>query len=123
MADDGGVLENLPNSRPGRRSAKREKGGRPAESASAAAEKAEATGKRAAATPKTKPKAAAKPKAAKPKTYAKPKTDAPKAAAPAPEPEADPVTTVIRTAAGVATAGARVAHSVTRELLRRIPRP
>jgi hypothetical protein len=120
MADDGGVLENLPNSRPGRRSEKRQKADRPAKSASAAAAKAEAAGKRAAATPKTKPKPKA---AAKAKAAAKPKADAPKASAAAPEPQADPVTTVIRTAAGVATAGLRVAHAVTRELLRRIPRP
>ena len=40
MADDGGVLGNLPSKRPGKRSAKRETGGRPAKSAETAAAKA-----------------------------------------------------------------------------------
>jgi hypothetical protein len=115
MADDGGVLGNLPNERPGRRSAKREKGaasagsgGRPAKTAGKAATKAETAGKRAAAPPRTKPKAAAPP--------------------PPPPPEAaerspDLVSTAVRTAAGVAGAGLRVTTAVGRELWRRLPRP
>jgi hypothetical protein len=63
MTDDGGVLGNLPSSRPGRRSAKRDPGakrpaktasaGRPANAASEAAKKAEASGKAAADPPRT----------------------------------------------------------------------
>jgi hypothetical protein len=83
MTDDGGVLGNLPKSRPGRRSAKRP------------------------ATPQARPKPAA-------------------SAKPAPEAEqhqADPISDAIRTATGLASAGARVANGVARELVRRLPRP
>ena len=44
----------------------------------------------------------------------------------APEPpprEPDPVGDAVRAAAGVAGAGVRVANGITRELLRRLPRP
>jgi hypothetical protein len=82
MTDDGGVLGNLPNSRPGRRSEKRS-----------------AT---PGAAPKRRPPAAAKP-------------------AP-PEPQADPISDVLRAAGGLATAGARVANGVAREVVRRLPR-
>jgi hypothetical protein len=82
MADDGGVLGNLPDSRPGRRSSKR-----PAQSSAPA---------------KPRPQRAAKP---------------------APEQEqADPVGEAIRTATELATAGARVAQGVAREVVRRLPR-
>jgi hypothetical protein len=82
MTDDGGVLGNLPNSRPGRRSEKR-----PA-----------------------KPRAPSQP---------------PPAAAKGDDQEAqtDPVGDAIRTASGIAAAGARVANGVARELVRRLPRP
>jgi hypothetical protein len=82
MTDDGGVLGNLPNSRPGRRSEKR---------------------------PAT-PRAPSKP---------------PPAAAKAADPEAqsDPVGDAIRTATGIAAAGARVANGVARELVSRLPLP
>jgi hypothetical protein len=82
MTDDGGVLGNLPKSRPGRRSQKR-----PA-----------------------KPQAAAQP----PPGAAKRRDE---------ESEADPVGDAIRTATGIAAAGARVANGVARELVRRLPRP
>jgi hypothetical protein len=39
------------------------------------------------------------------------------------EPGDDPVGAVVRTAAGIAVTGARVAGAVTQELLRRLPRP
>jgi hypothetical protein len=82
MNDDGGVLGNLPNSRPGRRSEKR---------------------------------------AARPRPRSKP---GPAAAEPSePEPRADAVGDTIRTATGIAAAGARAANGVARELLRRLPRP
>jgi hypothetical protein len=83
MADDGGVLGNLPHSRPGRRSDKRP------------AQRQEAT----------------------------------EAPAPSAKPDArdtqggDPVAGAIRTATGLAAAGARVANGVAREVLRRVPRP
>jgi hypothetical protein len=44
-------------------------------------------------------------------------------AKPAPPPDGDPVGDVIRAATGVAGAGLRVANGITRELLRRVPRP
>jgi hypothetical protein len=82
MTDDGGVLGNLPNSRPGRRSEKR-----PAQ-----------------------PRAASQP--------------SPGAAeSDNPEAQTDPVGDAIRTASGIAAAGARVANGVARELVRRLPRP
>jgi hypothetical protein len=82
MTDDEGVLGNLPNSRPGRRSEKRP----------------------------PSPRAAAKPT---------PPTGEPAAR----EPQTDPVGEAIRTATGIAAAGARVANGVARELVRRLPRP
>jgi hypothetical protein len=40
-----------------------------------------------------------------------------------PRDQADPVGEAIRTATGIAAAGARVANGVARELVRRLPRP
>jgi hypothetical protein len=80
MADDGGVLGNLPNSRPGRRSSKRP----------------------AAPQPPARP---------------------PRSERPEPDARPDPVGDAIRTATGVAAAGARVATDLGRELVRRLPRP
>jgi hypothetical protein len=74
------VLGNLPRTRPGRRSEKRD--GRQAPVAS--------------------------------RQKAKP---------PPPESGGDPVGDAVRAAAGVAEAGIRVANGITRELLRRLPRP
>jgi hypothetical protein len=112
MTDDGGVLGNLPSSRPGRRSAKRDSGGSPAKTAGEAAAKAEQAGK-AAAKPVRTPKG----------TGTTPKTGR-KAADPIqPEPSGDAVTATVRTAAGLAVAGVRVAGAVGRELVRRLPRP
>jgi len=80
MTDDGGdVLGNLPRTRPGRRSEKRQRTGE-------------------ASRPRRRP--------------------------PQPQPpEPDPVGDAVRAAAGVAGAGFRVANGITRELLRRLPRP
>jgi hypothetical protein len=105
MADDGGVLGNLPRSRPGQRSDKRTE-----KTAARAAAKAERTGARAA-----EPTAAAE-------TSAPPKS---KTSLP-PRPASggrDPVGDAIRTVTGVAATGARVAGGVAREVLRRLPRP
>jgi len=74
------VLGNLPRTRPGRRSEKRDGG----------------AAKRS--TPRRPPP---KPEAAEP----------------------DTVRNAVRAAAGVAEAGMRVANGITRELLRRLPRP
>jgi hypothetical protein len=141
MADDGGVLGNLPSSRPGRRSAKRSTGGTPAKSAGEAAERAEVAGK-AAARPTRTPKAA--------RTSPKPGRKAAGAASPggqaggpararqpagatAPDPRSsrpieaeassEPLAVAVRTAAGLAFTGVRVAGALTQELLRRLPRP
>jgi hypothetical protein len=94
MTDDGGVLGNLPRSRPGHRSDKR-------------------TGKTAAATRAVagkRPERAATPP---------PPVGDDSAASRA----GDPVGHAIRAAAGVASTGARVAGGVAREVLRRLPRP
>jgi hypothetical protein len=83
MTDDGGVLGNLPNSRPGTRSGKR-----PASPRATAPPPPPASGDRADR-----------------------------------EAQTDPVGEAIRTATGIAAAGARVANGVARELVRRLPRP
>jgi hypothetical protein len=99
MADDGGVLGNLPRSRPGQRSEKRTE-----KTAARAATKAERSGARAA-----EPTAPPKSQSAAPP---KPVSGA-----------GDPVGDAIRTVTGVAATGARVAGGVAREVLRRLPRP
>ena len=87
MAEEDGVLGNLPRSRPGKRSDKRG-AGRPAGAAGAAGAKAEET------------------------------------AVPADPPlGTDPLSGVVRAATKVAGTGVRVAGAVSREILRRVPRP
>jgi hypothetical protein len=98
MADDGGVLGNLPRSRPGQRSDKRTE-----KTAARAAARAERSGAKAA-----EPPAAAKSGAGGP---------------PPASHRGDPVGDAIRTVTGVAATGARVAGGVAREVLRRLPRP
>ena len=113
MTDAGGVLGNLPNTQPGKRSAKRE---RPARAAETAAANAETAGKPAA---KQAGSSAAKRASAKPrKTAAKRPPESPRT-----EASGDPVGAVVRTAAGLAASGVKVAGAVTQELLRRLPRP
>jgi hypothetical protein len=77
--EGGGVLKNLPRSRPGTRSHKRDPGG------------------------------------ATRATSARPSGPA--------EPAADPVGGAVRAVAGAAGAGLRAADALTREVLRRLPRP
>ena len=140
MTDEEGVLGNLPNSRPGRRSAKRD---RPAKAAATAATKAEAAGKRAADPPRTakaartspKPGAAAAGKASPPRRTAAVKGAGSgdgvdlfhdmdeKGRHDQAEAPGHALGAVIRGTAGVAITGARVAGAVTQELLRRLPRP
>src|SRR4051812_5605770 len=111
MEDEGGVLGNLPRSRPGRRSQKRASdktglraaGKRPADAAKQAAAGAERRGARAARSASQE--------------------------RPAPAPAAkdttrdDPMGDAMRLATQVPLVGVRVAAGVTRELLRRLPRP
>ena len=140
MTDEGGVLGNLPNSRPGRRSAKRE---RPAKAAEKAAVKAEASGTAAA-----KPAAASRAK----RTSAKPGRAAAGKGSPRKRTTAvkeqgsgdgvrvvhdmdaqvghgsagkqgDPLSAAVRGAAGLAVTGVKVGGAVTKEILRRLPRP
>jgi hypothetical protein len=155
MTDEGGVLGNLPNSRPGKRSAKRD---RPAKAAEKAAVKAEASGT-AAAKPARGTKAKRGGTKAKrggtkpgPSATAKPGRAAAGAASPrerttavkggdsgdgvrvmhdmdaqrrhdSPGTPGDPLSAAVRTAAGLAVTGVKVGGAVTKELLRRLPRP
>jgi hypothetical protein len=100
--DNGGVLGNLPRARPGRRSGKR-----PAAAAERAAERAERTG-----APGARPAPGA---GAERNARLRPET--PSAA------DGDVVGEAVRAAASVAEAGLRVASGLTREVLRRLPRP
>jgi hypothetical protein len=143
MTDEGGVLGNLPNSRPGKRSAKRE---RPASAAEKAAVKAEASGKPAAKPARTSKAArrSAKPgRAAAGAASPRGRTTAVKGGGAEdgvdlmhdidakgrherprePERSGDPLSAAVRGAAGIAVTGVKFAGAVTQELLRRLPRP
>jgi hypothetical protein len=113
MADDGGVLGNLPRSRPGHRSEKRDA----TTAATAGAVKRAGTGAKVSA-----PTGGARPGAAKRRqtaATARPRADDERSASNA----GDPVGHAVRTVAGVASTSARVAGGVAREVLRRLPRP
>lgn len=121
--EEPGLLGNLPRSRPGTRSDKRGAtgGSKPAPKRSQAAK----PGVKAAAKPKPKAKAKAAPK--KPKPAAK---KPPAAAKPPPGPQTQPPSEsrppspgALESAVKVAGAGLRVAEGVTREVLKRLPRP
>jgi hypothetical protein len=101
MDDDGGVLGNLPRSRPGRRSQKRDSTARAAESAERRSAKAARPAAQTTARPATG-------RVAKP---------------PPPAEGGDPVGEAVRLAAGIAQTGLQVASGLTREVLRRLPRP
>ena len=98
MADEEGVLGNLPRSRPGRRSAKRAH--KPADDAARASRADPRTAKQRAARPK--PAADERPQAAS---------------------SSGPVSGVLRTVTSLAGGGARLAHGAARGVLRRLPRP
>ncbi len=104
MDDESGVLGNLPRKRPGTRSQKRDAPARAARSAEQRGAKA--------ARPSTQVKAKAK-------AQAPPKPPPPE---PAPR-RADPVGEAVRTAAKVAGGGLKLADGLTREVLRRLPKP
>lgn len=124
-SDEPGLLGNLPRSRPGTRSDKR----------ATAPEEAELVKEPAPArrVAKSASKPAAKPKAKRvtAKRPARPTSPRPAAAAAPRERAAQPVRPrqpeapagPLRSAAKVAGTGLRVAEGVTREVLRRLPRP
>jgi hypothetical protein len=112
MADEEGVLGNLPRSRPGTRSAKR-------------ADKPADSGRAGRAAPRT-----AKSRAGRPKPVAGARRAAGAAAGEKhspPRPQAasssGPVGGVLRTVTSLAGGGARLAHGAARGILRRLPRP
>jgi hypothetical protein len=111
MTDDGGVLGNLPRSRPGQRSDKRT--GRTAAKAASRAERTDSEAAAPAAGAAKPPKSASR--EAPPASESR---DAPPASH-----AGDPVGDAIRTVTGVAATGARVAGGVAREVIRRLPRP
>ena len=118
MDDEGGVLGNLPRSRPGTRSQKRDSA-RAAESsgraAQTAARAAEASERRSAKAARPTRKASKRPQ----EGQRRPQQAPPRPAEGGP----DPVGDAVRLAAGIAGTGLRVANGVTREVLRRLPRP
>jgi hypothetical protein len=106
MPDDGGVLGNLPRSRPGQRSEKRT-----GKTAAKAASRAERSGSKAAAPARgTPPRGAAR-------------TASSAAGDRSASHGGDSVGQAIRAVTGVAATGARVAGGVAREVFRRLPRP
>jgi hypothetical protein len=134
MTGEDGVLGNLPNSRPGRRSAKRD--------GPAGAGAKAARGSKSAGSPKAAGSAKAT-RASKPRRQ-RDRTTAVKGGRiddgvrvdpvmrgkgghdPAREqetPAGDPLSAAVRTAAGLAATGVKVAGAVTQELVRRLPRP
>jgi hypothetical protein len=119
MPDDGGVLENLPRSRPGKRSEKRagdasRAAGRPADEA--AKRPTEATAKAAERAERSDSAAA------KPAPGARPRRRRPEPPPPS-RSHTDPARDLIRGAAKIAATGARVAGAVAQAVLRRVPRP
>jgi hypothetical protein len=127
MADDGGVLGNLPRSRPGQRSDKRD--GRTAAKATAGAERADAKATappklaRATGAKRSGAAAAGAKRAAGGTTSRSERTTRQAPPEPPASQAGDPVGDAIRTVTGVAATGARVAGGVAREVLRRLPRP
>ena len=105
MADEEGVLGNLPRSRPGQRSSKR--AASTSETAARRAERAERAG-----APAAKPTGAS---TQPPETEPPPPADGPG--------RNDPIGGLLRTGAKVAGTGVRVAADVAGHVLRRIPRP
>ena len=102
MTDDGGVLGNLPNSRPGKRSEKRTSA-KPAQRRRTAAVKKPGSGDGVVVEPVMRAEVRHDPVP--------------------PSPREDPVGAVVRTGLGIAETGVRVAGAVSRELFKRLPRP
>src|SRR5262245_24651383 len=112
MTDEGGVLGNLPNTRPGRRSAKRD---RPPKAAGAAGMRPGAGTPRGRTT-------AVKAEDSGDGVRVVHDMDAQRGHDRADTP-GDAVGAVVRGAAGLAVTGVKVAGAVTQELFRRLPRP
>jgi hypothetical protein len=135
MTDDGSVLGNLPRSRPGQRSEKRDpdrkrkprsSSQRPAGAGAAAASKAERGGTGAAKPARgTDPGGGTRPgrTAAARRAAGTPAGDGPHRRREHEPGGGDPVGGAVRAVTGIAAAGARVANGVAREVMRRIPRP
>jgi hypothetical protein len=111
MTDEGGVLGNLPNSRPGKRSAKRD---RPAKAAKKARSSKAASPRRR--TTAVKGAGSDAPVAVDREYRGKVQPE------PA-EPSGDALGAVVRNSARLGLTGFRVAGALTQELLRRLPRP
>ncbi len=118
MTDEGGVLENLPRSRPGQRSSKRSsttnQAAKPRE-----AKKAKPAAKKGKPASKPKPRTAR----AKPAAETPPPVRAEPESAGSKSTGSNPVGEVVRTVSSLAGGGARAARDVAREVLRRLPRP
>jgi hypothetical protein len=112
MTDEGGVLGNLPNSRPGRRSAKRD---RPAKAAAASRAKP-----RPERTTAVKGGGSGDDVVLHSTMRSKVRHGS---AEERETPGGDPLGAAVRTAAGVAITGVKVAGAVGQELLRRLPKP
>jgi hypothetical protein len=110
MTDEGGVLGNLPNSRPGRRSAKRD---RPADVTPAGSAKPKSRARRTTAVKGGGTKDAVRLEHDMGAQVGHNRT----------ETAGDPLSAAVRTAAGLAATGVKVAGAVGGELLRRLPRP
>jgi hypothetical protein len=118
---EGGVLGNLPHSRPGRRSKKRD-AGRPAAAAGAAARKAEATDAAAARPARRRTSRSRRQAPAAAPKSARAIREEPSAGALDGE-TGGPIGGAVHAATKVAGTGVRVAGALAHEVLRRLPRP
>jgi hypothetical protein len=131
MNDDGGVLGRLPRSRPGTRSEKRAEAGESPDQQAARSRPAASTARAAKSAEQRKAKASRPAKAAakgRAGQGAGARSGAGRAPRPShsvpPEPRPrDPIAGAVRTGVKVAEGGIKLAGGITRELLRRLPRP
>jgi hypothetical protein len=137
MADDDGVLGNLPRSRPGRRSGKREAAStpsgakaQPAKAQPAKSRRTPATARTTSSTPRSRPAAATARAAASAEQAdepgarpAQPRGATERDTGQPRERGTNPIGEALHVAAKVAGTGVRVAEGVARELVRRLPRP
>jgi hypothetical protein len=124
MDEESGVLGNLPRSRPGTRSEKRDAAGKRA--ARAAGSSSAAAGRAAAGKPRSATARAARSAEQRGAKAARPSGQTSRRPAPPPQPEAgssDPVGAAVRTAASLAGGGFKLANGLTREVLKRLPKP
>jgi hypothetical protein len=127
MDDDGGVLGRLPRSRLGTRSEKRADEAKAANEgavtrpAGAPARAARSAEQRDAAAARPSEQAARRRQA--PRARAAPRGEATRPSRPTQQAGGDPIGGALRTTAKVAEGGVKLATGLTRELLRRLPRP